>query len=131
MPDSTPRRRAFIWGTIFALGLVVAALSVIGFVLQRQLRDARERVAAIETGTKIGEVATCFAAARTRPQLIVILRGMAVKLDPDPRDATLNFIDAYERQTPTLPECAKRAREARLDPRDFPPVNRGQKGNGR
>lgn len=114
-----------------ALAIVVGFLSVVGFVLRGQVNDARTRLAAIETGTKIGQIATCYASARARPNLIIILRGIASKLDPDPRDATNDLVDQYEANTPTTDECNRRARAAGLDPRDFPPVSRGKEGNGR
>lgn len=119
-------RRAFFLGVIAALGIVVIALSAFGLILRSELNDARSRLAGIETSSKFAQVATCYASARSRPQLFVILRGIAVKLDPTPRAATLDLVDRYEAQTPTLAACDHQALAAGFKPSDFPPPKTGR-----
>lgn len=127
---SLASRRWFLYGIICALVIVVAVLSVFGFILRHEVNDARARVTLVETNSRFAQVATCYAAARGRPQLFVILRGIAVKLDPTPRAATLDLVDRYEAQTPTLVACDHQALAAGFEPSDFPPPKTGKRGNG-
>jgi hypothetical protein len=123
---SRASRKWFLYGVICALSIVVAVLSIFGFILRHQVNDARARVTLVETNSRFAQVATCYAAARGRPQLFVILRGIAVKLDPTPRAATLDLVDRYEAQTPTLAGCDHQALAAGFKPSDFPPPKTGR-----
>ena len=132
MPDRSPRVRAFLWSAVAILALVVAVLSVIGFTL-------RERVVSLEAGqreeklaTRTAAVATCYATARSRPGLIVVLNLVASLADDSvERQIVKEVIDGYRLSAPTIAACDKRAVEAGFKPTDFPPVNRGEEGNGR
>lgn len=140
MPNTNPRLRWFLIGAIAVLSLVVVVLSVIGFRLRTELSQNTRRLTALEAkgiaedaSRRTAEVATCYASARGRPRLIVILRLLAATAERDPVGlaAVESFIMDYENSTPTLRECDRRAVEAGLDPEDFPPSNRGEEGNGR
>lgn len=108
-------------GLLGALSIVTVTLSVIVIVLYGQLNGAERRIAGLEAAGRVAEVATCYVQARGRPPLIVILRGIAIKLDPDPRDATNDLVDELEAETPTIKECDMLARKRGLNPKDFPP----------
>lgn len=139
MPEHSKRLRWTLFGVIGALGLVVVVLSIIGFRLQQDLDETRTRLTAVEVAAlaedaskRTAEVATCYATTRSRPGLIVILNlisGLAA--DSVEREIVQTVIDGYRDSAPTLAECDKRARENGLRPEDFPPVNRGEEGNGR
>lgn len=120
MPDRVLKQewmRRWAWpftiGMLFALLVITVALSVIVYLV-------RNDVGALGLASRTSEVATCYAAARGRPTLIVILRGIAAKLDPDPREVTQGFIDGYEASTPTVEECDDLALRRGLEPQDFP-----------
>lgn len=139
MPEQNKRLRWFLFGVIGALALVVVVLAIIGFQLRSDLEQNTRRLTALETkdiaedaSRRTAEVATCFATARSRPGLITILdliSGLAV--DSAERQIVQAVIDTYRDRAPTLEECGKRAVENGLRPEDFPPVNRGEEGNGR
>ena len=119
-------------GTIFALSVMVVTLSVIGYGLRHQLATLEEEHLADEKALKLAEVATCYGTARGRPRLIVILRAIAGSLDDElGRVALAELIEEYRSNAPTVTECDRRAREHGLDPKDFPPADRGDGGNGR
>ena len=146
MPDQSRRVRISLWTAIVTLAAVVVVMLIIGFLMRADLNqarsdlnEARTRLSALEVKTlaedaskRTAEVATCFATARSRPNLIVILElisGLAV--DSTERQIVNGVIEDYRMSAPTLAECRKRAIENGLDPDDFPPVNRGEEGNGR
>lgn len=122
---------------MFAVMLVTAIFAAIGW---NQARDAQRRLTTIEAerraervGKDVADVTTCFNAARNRPRLIIILRGISVELEPDPRQALNELIDQYGSDTPTLARCARLARERGIDPRPYirnPPPGTGRRTNG-
>lgn len=129
--------RWFLYGVILAMAIVVVVLSVVSFILSHKLTDASARLTKIEAkdvaddaAKKVGEIATCYATARGRPQTIVILRGLAAKLDPNPRAAMRGLIDKYESDTPTLAECDAKAKKGGFTRKDFPPANRSETSRG-
>lgn len=134
MPETRARRRRwFIYGVMLSLGIVVAVLSVISFILNDQLNNAEARLTRIEaqnvareTATKVGEIATCYASARGRPQILIVFRGLAAKLGPNPRTALNELIDRYETTTPTLAQCDAKAKAEGFSRKDFPPQTRGE-----
>jgi hypothetical protein len=146
-PDATLKRpwmRRWAWpftiGLLFALAITTITLSVLIWSQQNRIDDTAKRLAreearsfAEDIAAKTGEVSTCYASARGRPRLIVILRLLANTAERDPvgLEAVESFIMDYETSTPTLAECDRRARENGLDPKDFPAANRGEEGNGR
>lgn len=117
---------------MFAVMLVTAIFAAIGW---NKARGAERRVTVIEAeraaeavGKNIADVTTCFNAARNRPRLILILRGIAVELEPDPRAAIQDFIDEYGSDTPTIASCSKLATDRGIDPRPYvqnPPSSAG------
>lgn len=133
MPDSRSNRWYFVLGMMGALFIMVVVLSIIGFGLRAQVHDLQADARAEKLAARTAEVATCYASARGRPRLIVILRLLANTAERDPigRAAVDEFIMEYENSTPTLAECDKRAVENGFSPKDFPPSNRGEEGNGR
>lgn len=133
MPTSSSNRWHFLLGMIGALLIMVAILAFVGFGLRAQVSRLEADARAEKLATKTAEVATCYAQARGRPRLIVILRLLATTAERDPiaSEAVEGFIMDYENSTPTIAECDKRAVEAGFSPKDFPPSNRGEEGNGR
>lgn len=139
MPDSGRSKRWwFLLGAIGALSVTVAVLSVIGFRLRSELSETRSRVTELEAeriaedaSKRTAAVAACYASARGRPRLIVILRLLAQTAERDAvaLAAVESVIMDYETSTPTVPECDRRARANGLDPKDFPPTRgRGESG---
>jgi len=121
-----PTLRRWAWpftiGLLVALTIVVVALSVIAFIQRGQLSDADRRLDTIETGTRIAEVATCYATARGRPVLADLLGVLASSAPTAAERAIVNgAIRHYVRSARTVQECDKLAVERGLDPRDFPP----------
>lgn len=115
MPEQSKRVRWFLWGAIGALAFIVVILSIVGFRLrgqvQEQVRDER-----------VAEVATCFATARSRPALAVILRLVATTAkDSDDRRIVNEAITYWTGGAPSLAQCKVLARVNGLDPDDFPP----------
>lgn len=140
MPSQSRRLRWFLLGAIAVLALMVLILIGVGAKLRSDLDETRTRLTALEVkavaedaASRTASVAACYASARGRPRLIVILRLLAQTAERDPiaLAAVESFIMDYEEATPTVAECDKRAVEAGLDPKDFPPTNRGEQGNGR
>ena len=132
MPDQNKRLRWYLIGAVSVLALVVVVLSVVGFTLRERVVTLEAEQREEKLATKTAEIATCFATARSRPNLIVILNlisGLAD--DTTERQVVKRVIDDYRTSAPTVEECNKRAVEAGFDPADFPPVNRGEEGNGR
>jgi hypothetical protein len=114
--------------------LVIALIfAVLGW---NKATDAQKRVTTVEAqqeaerlGKNVADVTTCFNAAKRRPGLIVILRGIAVELEPDPRQALNELIDAYGKDTPTTADCVVLARKRGIDPAPYinnPPSEAGK-----
>lgn len=121
VPDHflSPRWRRFAWP--FTIGFLMA-LAVLTATLTFLVRDARRDVGQLTESARTAEVATCYATARGRPALIVILKlisGLAVE-SSDRRIVNAQIAE-YEARTPTVPECDTLARDRGLDPKDFPP----------
>lgn len=131
-PESK-RLRWFLIGSTAVLALLVVVLLIIGAALRSRVTSLEEQQRNETLATTTAEIATCYASARGRPRLIVILRLLANTAERDPvaLEAVESFIMDYENSTPTVPECDKRAIEAGFNPKDFPPSNRGEEGNGR
>ena len=133
MPDTRSNRWYFVLGMMGALFIMVVVLSIIGFSLRQRVVSLEATQREEQVAAKTAELATCYAQARGRPRLIVILRLLATTAERDPvgLEAVESFIMDYENSTPTVRECDKRAVEAGFSPKDFPPSNRGEEGNGR
>lgn len=134
MPDrGSPRLRWFLIGAVAVLALIVVVLSIIGFSLRQKVTNLERDARAEKLATSTAEVATCYAAARGRPRLIIILRLLQTTAERDvvAQAAIRETIDEYQMATPTVLECDKRAIEAGFRPEDFPSANRGEEGNGR
>ena len=128
-------RHAQAISLVLSFALCVALIvAVLGW---RSARDAQRRLTSVELqlttekiGKDIADVTTCFNAAKRRPGLIVILQGIAVELEPDPRQALNELIDQYGQDTPTVPDCVALARKRGIDPKpyvDNPPSEAGEK----
>ena len=103
------------------------ALIVVSLIAWDARRDINEQV----RDTRVAEVAACYASARGRPRLIVILRALATVIDKDlvARKTIREFIDEYEQRTPLEVDCTELALTYRLDPAEFPPPTpRGEEG---
>jgi hypothetical protein len=118
----TPKGRYFLYGVLVAQSVMLIVLGLLALSLRSQVHEQQD-------DSRFAETATCYAAARGRPKLIVILRGIAAKLDPDPRRTTLEFIDQYEASTPLVEDCDALAEKYGLSSDDFPPPTpRGEEG---
>lgn len=109
--------------TLFGVMLVVAVFAAIGW---HNARRAQERLTAVEAiveaerlGKRIADVSTCFNQSRSRPRLIVILRGIQTELEPDPRQALGELIDEYEDATPSEDDCVRLARKNGIEPKPY------------
>ena len=135
MPESTPAQRrrmrwSFTAGFVGALAIMVVALSVIAWIQRGQLNETRTRLTALEVkdvaedaSQRTAEVATCYASARGRPALTVILRLVAgLAEDRTDREIVNTAIDSYIAGAPSIAECDRRARANGLDPKNFPPA---------
>lgn len=106
---------------LLMLSMALALVAVIGF---NKARDAQSRVNAIELertqeaiGKRVADVATCFNRARSRPQLALVLRGIAGQFeDGDARRAALSIVMDYERTTPGRADCIALAKKLEVDP---------------
>jgi hypothetical protein len=117
---------------MFVVMMIAATFAAIGW---NKARDAQRRLTSVEAvqrqeelGKRVADVTTCFNQAYGRPRLIVILRGIAVELEPDPRAAIQEIIDEYESTTPTEAACVKLARRHRINPGPYlkhPPARAG------
>lgn len=134
MPDrpEAKRLRWFLIGATTVLSVLVLVLLGLVIVLREDLNETRTRLTALEVkgvaeeaSQRTAEVAACYASARGRPRLIVILRLLAATAERDPvaRAAVEEFIMDYENATPTVKKCDQVARRNGLDPKDFPPTN--------
>lgn len=117
MPERLLRRRWILYGAIgLLLGLAIA--TTVSLVLLYFVRGDVEQQ---KREGKLAEVATCYAAARGRPSLIVILRLISgIAGDQAERDVVDQFIDRYEGNTPTVTECDELAAMRGFSPEDFP-----------
>lgn len=115
--------------------LLVAVFAAVGWHnarnAQTRLTTVEEKQQAEELGKNIADVTSCFNRAKSRPGLVVILRGIAVKLDPNPRAATLKLIDSYEQNTPTVDDCVRLARKRNIDPKPYLRNPPSQAGTGK
>ena len=125
-----PHRVAYNWigrhSNIIITGLLLVAFGLAIFAGDgyRRARDAQRRVNAIELeraqeeiGKRVADVATCFNRARSRPQLILVLRGIAGQLqDGDARRAALAVVMEYENDTPSRADCIALAKKQGVDP---------------
>ena len=122
MPDQFfehPRLRRWAWpftiGLLTALAITVVVLAVIGYSLRRDVSELR-------TAERVSEVATCYAQARGRPALIVILELLAGIADAQERNIINSYIEDYDDRTPTVDQCDRLAIMRGLSPENFPPV---------
>lgn len=122
---------------LFLLSCAMVLTAIFAAIGWDHARNAQRRLTTVETkqrdeeiGKKIADVTSCFTRAKGRPQLILILRGIAVKLDPDPRHAVLELIDTYEHQTPSVADCVVLARKNGIDPKPYLKNPPSEAGNG-
>lgn len=125
-----PHRRAIDWigyhskGILTGLLLLSVALAIFAGDGYRRAADAQRRVNAIElerqqeeVGKRVADVATCFNRARARPQLTLVLRGIAGQFeDGDQRRAALQLVTDYEADTPGRADCIALAKKLGVDP---------------
>lgn len=111
---------------LLAVALVIALVfAVSGFTKARGVESQLETE---RIGKQIADVATCFSSSRTRPRLVVILRGIQTELEPDPRQALGELISEYEKDTPTTQDCVDVAEGFGIDPSPYlrnPPTEAG------
>ena len=121
----------FLMSAALVIALIVAVLGWNKAVeAQRRVTTVEAQQAAERLGKAVADVTTCFNAAARRPALVQILRGIAVELEPDPRQALNGFIDDYDRDTPTEVDCIKLARQKGIDPRPYIQNPPSEAGNG-
>jgi len=125
-------------GMMVALAVVVVVLSIVALSLRTQLNDTEARLSRIEVravaedaARKTGEVATCFASARGRPALAIVLRLVASLGDVTERRIINQSIGAYVDNAPTIAHCRAVAAKYNLDPKDFPPAGTPREGENR
>ena len=117
MPDTGRKSRWYgTLGMIIGLTIALVVVTVIA-------RDAQVKVNEQVRNTRVAETAACFAAARGRPRLIMVLRALSGQLADDAvgREALEALIDEYEQRTPLVTDCETLAESYHLDPADFPP----------
>lgn len=108
------------WAWPFTIGMLLALL-ITTTTVTVVVYFVRADVLSLTQARKTTEVATCYASARGRPSLIVILRVIGgVTADSSERAIISGFIDGYEDSTPSIGECDSLARMRGLDPEDFP-----------
>jgi len=122
---------------LFGLSVLMVLAAIFAAIGWNKARDAQRRLTTVESslaaeklGKQIADVTTCFNQAKSRPRLIVILRGISVELEPDPRQALNNLIDDYERGTPSVVECVVLARKNGIDPKPYLNNPPSEAGNG-
>jgi hypothetical protein len=143
MPDRVVRKTLELIGkhtslVVFVLTVTMLIAAIFAALGWNEAREAQRRLTSVEqqqrdeaTGKDIADVTTCFNQSYTTPTLIVILRGIAVKLDSDPRDATLALIDQMDNDSPTLQDCRMLARRLGIDPSPYirnPSARAGERG---
>ena len=121
---------------LFLLSFLMVITAIFAAIGWNQARTAQRRLTNVEAiqqaellGKNIADVTTCFNAAKNRPRLIVILRGISVELEPDPRQALGDLIDEYEMTTPATADCVALARKSGVDPKPYlknPPSDAGK-----
>ena len=125
MPDSGRKARWYLTlGMLVGMTIALVVVTVIA-------RDAQVKVNEQVRATRVAEVAACFAAARGRPRLIIVLRALSAQLADDAvgRGALNDLINDYESSTPLVSDCVGLAETYRLDPAEFPPSTpRGEEG---
>jgi len=125
--------------TILFVLLVVSLIAAIWAALGwNKARDAQRRLTSVEAtqkaevlGKQIADVTTCFNQARNRPRLTIILRGIAVELEPLPQEQLQKLLDDYSRDTPARADCVVLARKYGIDPKPYvqnPPTEAGNAG---
>lgn len=126
-----------LFALLVALGFAVAGWTAARNAEQR-VNSAEERVnkleveraaerAANEQSKKIAQVATCFAAAKSRPLLTTILRALASgEHDPTVRAAYNALISNFEnastpgiKGSPTASKCTDLAESFDIDPKPY------------
>jgi len=119
---------------LLAATVVISIFSAIGW---SRAKDAQKRLTSVEEtqraealGKKIADVTTCFNQSKNRPKLIVILQGIAVELEPDPRQALNDLISEYEAGTPSPADCIALARKNGIDPKPYLKNPPSEAGNG-
>lgn len=120
---------------LFLLSCVMILTAIFAAIGWNKARTAQRRLTTVEAtqaaeklGKQIADVTTCFNAAKNRPRLILILRGISVELEPDPRQALNGLIDEYEMTTPAVADCVALARKNGVDPKPYlknPPSEAG------
>jgi type II secretory pathway pseudopilin PulG len=146
MPDRVLRKSVEYWrehpqGVLLVLLAMTLVVAIWGWsrannaqVRLNKIEVANQaQLAAAEEGKKIGQVITCFTAARSRPLLTTVLRALAGReTDPITRTAYDVLISAYETQTipgirgtPTRDKCAELGEELGVDydAYDFDPIS--------
>ena len=119
------------------MSVLMLVLLGINWALRNDLNANQERLTRLEAkdvaedaSRRTAEVATCFATARNRPALEVILRLIAgTATDSTDRMIVNGAISQYIDRAPTIERCNEIARANNLDPKDFPPTVRGESGN--
>lgn len=137
MPEYNRRLRWFLLGAVAVMSVLMLVLLGINWKLRADLNHSHARITRLEAqhlaedaSRRTTEVATCFATARNRPALAVILRLIAATAtEQEDRRLVNGAISVYMDRTPTVPECEELARANNLDPADFPPTVRGESGN--
>lgn len=136
MPHRRAARRMMVWMDKHARGIMlglmfVALISLLVAVSGwRKATDAQQKLEAERVGKAIADITSCFNAADRRPQLELILRGIAAELEPDPRQALTTYIDQYTKNTPTRADCVALAVKHHIDPGPYIKNPPSEAGNG-
>jgi hypothetical protein len=121
-------------GIMLLLMFVALAALLVAVQGWRTATSTREQLQAEKLGKVIADVTSCFNAADRRPQLELILRGIAAEIEPDPRQALTTYIDDYTRNTPDRQDCVALAEKNGIDPKPYlknPPSEAGKQQEGR
>lgn len=122
------KRWSFTLGSLSVLAIMVLILLGINWQLRGELDEAERRLSRVEVNEvaedaaeRTAEVATCYARARARPDLVAALSAIAAFIETDVagRIALDNLIESYDDMAPKLVECRQLARHNGLDPKDF------------
>jgi len=103
---------------LLSLGLAIVAISgwVKADAAQRKINLIEFQRQQEAIGKRVADVATCFNRARSRPQLVIVLRGIAAQLpDGDSRRAAQQVVMDYEKQTPGRADCIALAKKLDVD----------------
>jgi lipopolysaccharide biosynthesis regulator YciM len=119
---------------LLATTVIISIFAAVGW---NKARDTQRRLTTVEAeqnaerlGKQIADVTTCFNQAKNRPRLTLILRGIAVELEADPRQALNELIDDYEASTPATTDCIALARKNHIDPGPYLKHPPSEAGNG-